>query len=220
MPRKINQTDVVPYLSTFKGFYKKKTLKNKDDFNKLLNYFEKLKWTIEDFNEEFTLKEQWEHKDIVFVLTATAWIWDITKKITELYDPDILCEFEYKNKEIFESCNSYLRAIRSFTIAHPLGTTQCKKYGFDGDWICIDIRTSKSIDYFQFNNEYIYHLNINGLEHKYCKKDDIFLHAYSNKDGEYKYFRKIGMSSKDLIMITKIAIDKLVKLNTYLSQQK
>lgn len=221
MPKKLQETDTIPYLSTFKGLYKKELLKNQNDFDKLCDYLEKIKWSIEDFNAEFLIKDKWEQKDIVFILTLTCWIWDVANKITKLYPDDVIKDFEdkYKKQTEFLSCKEYFRAIRSFTIAHPLGTTQCPKYEFNGDWICVDIRTSRD-DYFAFNDNDIYHLSIDGLKHKYCKSDDIFLRAYSNKDGGYKYFRQIGISSKDLVMFAHLAIDRIAKLNTYLAKQK
>lgn len=224
MLKKINKTDVVPHLKSFKGLYKKKFLKNQNDFNKLCDYLEKIKWAIDDFNKEFLIKDQWTQKDIIFTTTLMSWIWDAANKIVELYHEDVISVF---NNEIYtgvENAKQYFRAIRSFIVAHPLGTTQCSKYQLDGSWICVDIRTSRMMDYLAFDKKDRYHLDINGLKHQFCDQDDIILYTYSNRQDEFgksnnfAYYRKIGMSSNDLVWFVNIALIKINKLNTYLSK--
>ena len=36
-------------------------------------------------------------------------------------------------------CDDYIKALRSFVVAHPLSTSRHSKYGLDGNYICVDI---------------------------------------------------------------------------------
>lgn len=191
---------------------------NKDNFYRSCDYQQKINYCIQDLNAEIKNLSEATMKDVVFVIVLIDWICEAVSSIQELLIPDICKGFEYKGKEIIEKSEKYFKAIRSFVVAHPLNTNRHKKYGLDGDFICVDIsqKTSTIVSAFSQNNDW-FHLSLDGLVE--CAKDmpsDFVLYTYSQKSDGMQYFKYIGASFSDLYFVAKQQIEKLYALDKYL----
>ncbi|MBR5953102.1 MAG: hypothetical protein IKZ85_07495 [Pseudobutyrivibrio sp.] len=56
----------------------------------------------------------------------------------------MLDEFKFSKANLLGQAVKYLQALRSILLAHPLETDRHPKYGFDGDFISVDMGFPKS----------------------------------------------------------------------------
>lgn len=200
------------------GFHKIWPLKNKHDFSILQNYLQKINFAIQDINSEIGNEKDIYAKEFIYIIVQATWIENAIERIISLYRKDVIEKFVYSN-DIYCRHQDYLKAIRSFVVAHPLGTNRHKLYGFDGDFICVDIRKKDDITMPFMKDNRFYHLSIEGLEQK-RQDDDLYLYVYSEKADGMKFFQYIGCSVSDIIDTVKVFIDKLYVLDKFLRKQK
>lgn len=201
------------------GVQKRWPLKDKNEYHKMFDYLQKINFCIQDLNYEIEHDEKYEMKEIVFIIMQTVWIQEALDCIIGSYDQKVVEGFSYENDDKVIKSTKYLKAIRSFVVAHPLTTNRHEIFGFDGNFICVDIRTS-DITFPLLKDESFYHLDIEGIHKQHCKMDNFYLYTYSQKDDGMKFFRYIGCSIEDIINVASLYVDKLYAFDKYLYKQK
>ena len=204
-----------------RGLYKKWILKDKSNYSRVCDYLQKINFCIQDLNSELTLTNL-SMKDIVFAIVQTVWIQEATENLMTLYKEDIICKFVYPKSDELTKAKKYINAIRSFIVAHPLSTNRHEKYGFDGNYICVDVRTpSQDITFPFIKDNQFHHLNFDGIHDNIRNPlDDFFLYCYSEKDDNMKFFQYIGCSMSDIYHVAELYIEKIYFLDKYLYNQK
>ena len=201
------------------GVQKRWPLKNKDEYFKLCDYLQKINFCIQDLNYEIEHNKKFGMKEIVFIIIQTVWIQEALDCIIKSYNKKVAAGFSYENDDKVEKATIYLKAIRSFVVAHPLTTSRHEIFGFDGNFICVDIRT-QDITFPLIKDESFYHLDIEGIHTQRCKADSFYLYTYSQTDDGMRFFRYIGCSIEDIIFAASLYVDKLYAFDKYLYKQK
>lgn len=199
------------------GIYKQWIYKE-NCYLKMCNYMQKINYSIQDLNGEIKTMKCFSYKDIVFVISLVDWISEAFYKISSAVIDEIKKDFVFSKENEIDEARGYLKALRAFVVGHPLNTTQHKKYGLDGNWICVDIRTKDNHMSF-FNNNHNYTLTYKGL-FKITSDNDYYLYCYSDKDDNMKYFRFIGCNYSDIYNVARLYIDRLYEFDKFLSSKK
>ena len=201
------------------GFDKHWPLKDKDSYHLIFDYLQKINFCIQDINTEIKNNDEYKMKDIIFILVQVTWIQDSLDAIKKLYKEDVTGNYRYSLEEKLRAYKSYIRAMRSFMVAHPLNTNRHEEYGFDGDLICMDIgKPNILLPLWKTKN--IYHIGIDGLENICVKTDKLFMSVYSHKNDKSRYNKFIGFSLDDIIDAARIYIDELYEFEKYMRKQK
>ena len=202
-----------------RGIYKRVLLHSKEDYSKMCDYMQKINYCIQDLNSELPNKADLNNKSIVYIITLVTWISEAMYGMRQLYRKDIIKGFSYEKEEELKKGYEYIRALRSFVVAHPLTTTDHSNYGMDGSLICVDIRTSIPTVLF-WDDKYFSYLDHDGY-HKGKKIDsDFYLYGYSKEIENMEFAVYIGCSMSDIYHVAELYIDKLYALDKYLSKQK
>jgi len=162
---------------------------NNDNFNRSCDYLQKINYSIQDLNAEIKNLSNPTMKEVVFIIVLIDWIYEAVNSLQKILLSDIRDCFTYINDKEVKKAEKYLKAMRSFVVAHPLNTTRHKDYGLDGDMICVDIRTKTSMhtSTCPHNSEWFY-LGIDGLqENAKDKSSDFVLCVYSKKAMEWNF---------------------------------
>lgn len=204
-----------------KGIYKQWIWGNEDNYHKMCDYLEKIRYSIQDLNEEIDVLPSATRKDIIYVIVLVDWICEACTAIPKLLRSDIHANCS-SNEDNLQQSLSYFKAIRSFAIAHPLSTNRHKKYGFDGDKICVDIRKELPlcIKAFVHNCDCSY-LDFLGPHPKdEDMKADFVLCSYSNKLDKNHFYKYIFANFTDLYNVARLQIGSLYDLAKYLGKIK
>lgn len=196
------------------GIYKQWIYK-KEDYMKMCDYMQKINYSIQDLNSTIEDLKEFNGKNVVYIISLVDWIREAFNAIINVINPIIIKDFHFSKQADFKKHTNYFKAIRSFIVAHPLKTDQHEQYGFDGNYICVDIRDN--VDLFPLpdrSNEYS--VSISGLRNKMLGNEDFYLFCYSDKDDNMKYFKKIGCRYADIFDTARLYIDKLYELDKYL----
>ncbi|MGN0655105.1 MAG: hypothetical protein ACI4KD_09355 [Oscillospiraceae bacterium] len=204
-----------------KGLQKRWLLKDKTDYSKMCDFMQKINFSIQDLNTEISLLENAETKTIVYVIILVVWIQEAFEKIEKLYRDDVMQDFSYSKDIDLKNAKKYIDAIRSFAVAHPLSTNRHPQFGFDGNYICVDIRDYKrDITAFSSQSHRVKHLDFNGLQASQTIDCDFYFYVYSNKDDRMKHFYYMGCNFDDIYQVARLYIDKLYALDKYLRKLK
>ena len=202
-----------------RGIYKRCLLNSKEDFSKMCDYMQKINYCIQDLNSELPNLVELSNKSIVYIITLVTWISEAMYGMRQLYRKDIIKDFSYEKEEELKKGYEYMRALRSFVVAHPLTTTDHSDYGMDGSLICVDIRFRTPMISI-LDDKYFSYLDHKGY-HKGKKLDsDFYLYGYSNEIENMKFSIYIGCSVSDIYHVAELYIDKLHALDKYLAKQK
>lgn len=202
-----------------RGIYKRCLLKSKEDYSKMCDYMQKINYCIQDLNSELPNIAELSNKSIIYIITLVTWISEAMYGIRQLYRNDILEGFSYEKEDELKKGYEYIRALRSFVVAHPLTTTDHSAYGMDGSLICVDIRFSLPTSPF-LDEKYFSYLDYEGY-HKGKKLDfDFYLYGYSKEIVNMEFSVYIGCSMSDIYHVAELYIDKLYALDKYLAKQK
>lgn len=201
------------------GLHKRWILKDKNDYSKVCDYLQKINYSIQDFNYEFKCNDTFQIKEIVFLIMLSVWIQEAVISLEKCYKEDVMKTFQYTKFEELRKAKKYIAAIRSFVVAHPLSTDRHEMYGFDGDLICVDIRTKGRYLLLE-PDEMFSHLSHEGITKERCDTDDFYLYVYSKKEDAMQFFRFIGCSVEDIVTVARLYIDKIYALDQYLYKQK
>lgn len=206
-----------------RGLYKKWIYKTPNTYHKVCDYLQKINYSIQDLNSEIECLSKISAKEIIFIISLVDWIIESFNAIKSALKDKIIKNYSYTRSSELDKAKAYLKALRSFIVAHPLSTNRHKEFGFDGNFICIDITPSVGYLIALLNNhlEYFYHLDYEGLKEKtYDETDDFYLRSYSEKDDGMKFSREIGSKVEYIYRVADLYIDALYELDKYLSKQK
>ena len=204
-----------------KGLHKKWLLASRQDFSRMCDYMQKINYSIQDLNYEIHHLDDPSTKSIIYVIILVVWIKEAMEKIPKLFRKDVMNGFSYAREPEIEAADKYINAIRCFAVAHPLSTNRHPQFGFDGNYICVDIRTfQRDITSAFVKPKDISELTVSGLNQNGNRNCDFYFYVYSDKDDKMKYFRYIGCSFNDIYGIANLYVDKLYALNKYLKAQK
>lgn len=185
-----------------------------------LDYLQKVCVSIMDLNGEMKYLDKPEIKDIVFIITLVCWICEAKKSIYDKLRYEVKEHIKSKEDEELKKANEYMKALRSFVIAHPLKTNRHDKFRMDGDLICVDFRSAddpicKLID----DPTFWFSLDIEGLhENATDEPSDFNLLVYSKKIDQMKYIKYIKVRFSDIYRVAELNIDYLYKLDKALNK--
>ena len=198
-----------------RGLYKRSLCKNTGDSLFVDDYLQKINYCIQDLNQELTCIDELSTKSIVFIITLVTWISEAMHALQKRYRSVIMAGFCYSGENDLKLACDYLKALRSFAIAHPLKTEKHSAYGMDGSLICIDIvLPHKSLSLHP--DEHFRTLNHMGLHKEKPLKADFYLQAYSREIEHEVHPVFIGCTLSDIYHVAKLYIDKLYALDQYL----
>ena len=208
-------------LNNLKGGLDKKWPLRKNNKNELkCDILQKIAYTINDLNMQLNSIDNWNRKDIVYVIMLCTWIQEATKALFECYPEDLKSNFKYEKENELNIARKYLEAIRSFACAHPLKTNKHEKYGFNGNLICVDIVIdSKMASLFSFKK--IGYIDFEGIHREDKTKNNFYLSCYSKenqKKMEFSFY--IGCNYSDIYKTVSLFIDKIVCFDNYLAKLK
>ncbi len=159
-------------------------------------------------------------KEIVYIVVLVDWIKSSFKKIKSLVIQDVIKKYKFSNEDRLKQAKDYFEAIRSYAVAHPLETTRHSNYGFDGDFICVDIRSKDIIQPF-YSEKYCFSLDFNGLKKEIKNpKHEYYFYSYSSSMDSNKFFKLISFDIKDILNVARLYINALYELDVYLSKVK
>lgn len=205
-----------------KGIHKQWVWGNKDSYYRSCDYLQKINYCIHDLNREFHNSSEKTMKELVFMIVLVDWICEACTELPKILRKDIVDKGNYLERaEVVESLQ-FFKALRSFVVAHPLGTNRHGKFGLDGDWICVDIMSETSMIAKQLSRDSDwYHLDFEGLRKSTCnQKADYVLKVYSKKADRMRFFKYIGIELEDLCHVAELQISQLYDLDLYLSKLK
>lgn len=185
-----------------------------------LDYLQKVCVSIMDLNSEMKYLDKPEIKDIVFIITLVCWICEAKKSIYDKLRDEVKEHIKLEEDEELKKANEYMKALRSFVVAHPLKTNRHDKFGMDGDLICVDFRSvddpiCKLIDDLTF----WFSLDIEGLHTNATDEpSDFNLLVYSKKIDQMKYIKYIKVRFSDIYHVAELNIDYLYTLDKALSK--
>ena len=209
-------------LNDLKGVQKKWIWENKSNYSRSCNYLQKINHCIQDLNAEIKNLSEPSMKEVVYIISLIDWVREAVQAIFKILKPEIKKNYIYKNEDCVRQSEKYIKAIRSFVVAHPLNTNRHNEYGFDGDMICIDIGSNISAvtNIVSCNSDWFY-LDFNGLEDQTKEQSaDFVLYVYSQKADMMQFIKDIGVDFKDLYHVAELQIEKLYDLDKYLGKLK
>lgn len=199
-----------------RGIYKRWILSNPKDGFLIDAYMEKINYCIQDLNTEITFLSQLTNKSIVNIIALTTWISEAAYGIRSAYRKEVIKDFTYPLEDELQEGLEYLRAIRSFVVAHPLTTKEHKKYAMDGRLKCIDIRLEHPLMSFR-PNKFFASLDRSGYHPGVKLKSDFYLYGYYKEaNSEESHTVYIGCSVADIYRVAELYIDKLYALDIFL----
>lgn len=197
------------------GLYKQWIYDN-CNYMRMCNYMQKINYAIQDLNQIIEDLEKFDRRNIVYIITLVGWITDAIRDIKSIIRKDVIARFCFDKQELLKKHHDYYVAIRSFIVAHPLETTRHDKYGFNGDFICVDIRNFSTLFPFAKNQYEMYNVDVNGLNLELRGDEDFYLYCYSEQIDGMEFFQKIGCRYSDIYNVARIYIDKLYALDSFL----
>lgn len=206
-----------------RGVFKKWIYNSLNDYYKICDYLEKIKYSIQDLNKELKTDKTISLKKAIIIIVLIDWIKEAYTATYKLIRDDVKQEFCYSKSEELNKAKEFFVAIRSFIVAHPLSTDRHGKFGFDGDFICVDVGTfSDSIIELLFGHSELFcHIDYSGLKRSTIERsDDLLLRSYSGKANDFKYSVNISCKLNDIIHVAELYIEELYELDRYLKKQK
>lgn len=204
-----------------KGLQKQWIWGTKSNFFMSCDYLQKVNYCIQDLNAEIKNIQQPTMKEVVFIIVLIDWITEAVYALNKLLIKGIINGFRFDEQERIETAHKFLKAIRSFIVAHPLSTDQHEAYGFDGDKICVDIVGKSQAMTLRVPSDKWYYLDLNGLHEEIeTESADFFLRCYSKKTDDMRFIKTIGVRTADLYQVAELYIKKLYALDKYLSKLK
>lgn len=205
------------------GIYKQWIYKTSLDYHKACDYVKKISYSIQDLNREIDCLNDITAKELIYIISLVDWIKEAFGAIKRAIADEIIKDFTFTKQDELDYVTEYLKAVHSFIVAHPLTTDRHKKFGLDGNFICLDISSNLGHSAILLVNhmEYFYHLDFNGLKEKtYDESDNFYMISYSQKDDGMRYQRIIGSKVELIYKVAELYIEALYELDKYLSKQK
>ena len=182
------------------------------------DYLQKINFSIQDINYLLSVCEQSKRRtDIISMIVMVDWVVDSVWQYKSCLLPNLLDDFLFSEQETLCKSYSFIKGIRSFIIAHPLATERHHQFGFDGDLICIDLRSSKPI-LFDYGNNEVKRLGFDGIEEWDEEQDDDFYLFVYSKRAKAKYFKYLVIDLAEIIKVARIDIMYLYEMDSYLGK--
>lgn len=199
------------------GLHKKWIFSSRLEYDLCCDYLQKLNYCIQDFNIEINSKDKLSVKTITYLILLTTWIMESCDQIQKIIKTSVKNGFCYKNEDELRNAKAYLRAIRSFVVAHPLTTDRHSKFWLDGNYSCLDIRTEMSAVQ-RMVQQPLYIFSMDGIRVEQMEDCcDYYLLVYSEKDGA-QFVQYFGCNICDLVKTASLYIDKIYALDKYLNK--
>ena len=216
-------SDVKPLrnLNNLRGGIKKQWIwQHRENYYKSNDYLQKINYCIQDLNHEIMYLANPSMKEAIYTIVLVDWIREAVDALPALLSSGALDRFVFPKQAEAALAKQYLAAIRSFAVAHPLSTNRHYKFGFDGDKICVDIRSKGNIITQPFTKEEDwYHLDFGGLvSNAKDKSADFVLLIYSKETDNMRFFKYIGADFSDIYHVAAVYIEKLYAMDRYLGK--
>ena len=183
---------------------------------------QKLKYSISDLNTSIDTTKTYKPKDVIYQIVLASWVEHSIKIYRDCLLDSIVGDFKNCECDKLDKPKEYLRAIRSFVVAHPLKTDRHEAIGFDGDLICSDIYTKPWPMHVPLTpKNRIDFLTINGIVSEGNINDsDYLLKVYSKKTDDFRFYKLLCCKLSDLYGCINSFIDDFVLMNSFLSKLK
>lgn len=199
------------------GLYKKGHCVSSEKYQLVCDYLEKINYSLQDISTEYQKKPN--NSVFICIIAYACWIQQSINELKKCYKPYVLENFAY-DETIIKENDCFLKAIRSFVLAHPFTTTRHKEYGFDGTLYCIDIRANGS-DMALFplaNNDDKYYIDVKGRVKYDHQKVDYWLYIYNDKKYGNRFKQYIGISVDTICKIVNDYVNYLYALDKHMSE--
>ena len=202
-----------------KGIYKHWIYVSMNDFHYVCDCLQKINYSIQDINGELTNNE-FGMKEIVYIISLVDWIKDSYNRILGKIKKEVSQKYVYSKSSELKLAKDYFVAIRSYIVAHPMNTTRHNKFGFDGDFVCIDLKTSDSPLMLLIRENQFFNVDYYGLHNGKNKKHKYYLLSYSNSMDKNKYFKYISFSIDDILNVARLYINSIYELDNFFVKLK
>lgn len=183
------------------------------------DYLQKVSYSMQDIN--YLLKDGSRIKkrtDILSLIVMADWIADSVWQYKNCLQPGLLDDFCFSDQEALSKSRSFIKGIRSFIIAHPLNTEKHEQFGFDGDVVCIDLRTVKP--FFLDYEKDVERVGLDGVRNYGGEREyDFYLYAYSKQENA-EYFKHIVIDLEEVLLAAKTYVLQLYEIDFFLSKLK
>ncbi len=203
------------------GLDKKWIYKAQMQLNLSYDYIQKLNYDYEDYYEYKDIRNIKGRKDVFYLVLLATWIIDTCDLYGNLIHDCLMEGFVFSRTEELKKAKNYLKALRAICVAHQLQTNKHATYGFDGDFVCVDIGYPKKEMIFKaFNYQRVSKISLEGSVSTDSIDDcDFCLTGYSKKDGA-EFYKFIGFNKKDIDECVHLCKAKMQELDKYLRKKK
>lgn len=199
-----------------RGLYKKGHCTSKLKYSLACDYLEKIGYSLQDISAE--LQKKLNRSTFICVIAYTCWIQESINELKKCYKSYVFNNFSF-DVSIIEENDNFLKAIRSFVLAHPVTTTRHKNYGFDGTLRCIDIRENGQDVTFPFiKDENKFYIDVYGKSSYNDQKVDYWLYVYDDNVYENIFKQYIGVSISTICKVINDYVDYLYALDKHMSK--
>lgn len=202
-----------------RGIYKHWIYVSMNDFHYVCDCLQKVNYSIQDINGELKNNE-FGMKEIVYIISLVDWIKDSYTRILEKIKKEVAQKYVFSKPSELKLAKDYFVAIRSYIVAHPMNTTRHNKFGFDGDFVCVDLTTNDSLLMPLVRENQFFSVDYYGLHNGKNKKHKYYLLSYSNSMDKNKYSKYISFSIDDILNVARLYIDALYELDNLLAKLK
>lgn len=198
------------------GLYKKGHCISEQKYSLVCDYLEKINYSLQDISIE--LQKNPNRSVLICIIAYTCWIQESVNELKKCYKSYVFDNFLFDDSVIKEN-DSFLKAIRSFILAHPFVTTRHIKYGFDGTLRCIDIRENSQNIVLPFvDDKDKFYIDVNGKSIYSNQKVDYWLCVYNDNEYENIFKQYIGISIDTICKVINDYIDYLYALDKHMSK--
>lgn len=198
------------------GLYKKGHCISAPKYHLVCDYLEKINYSLQDISAE--LQKKPDRSVLICIIAYACWIQESVDELKKCYKSYVFNSFLFNNVIIKENTD-FLKAIRSFVLAHPFVTNRHKKYGFDGTLRCIDIReNSKNIVLTFVNDVDKFYIDVNGKSVYSNQEVDYWLYIYNENKYGNMLKQYIGISIDTICKVVNDYIDYLYALDKHMSK--
>ena len=198
------------------GLYKKGHCISVQDYNLIYDYLEKINYSLQDIKTE--LEKEPSRSAFICIIAYTCWIQESINELKKCYKPYVFDNFLF-DESIIKENDDFLRAIRSFVLAHPFTTKRHKNYGFDETLRCIDISSNSKSKIISLNkDEDKFYIDIKGKTAYNNQKIDYWLCIYNKNKYQNMFKQYIGISIYTICKIINDYVDYLYALDTHMSK--
>lgn len=198
------------------GLYKKGHCISVQKYHLVCDYLEKINYSLQDISVE--LQKKPNRSVLICIIAYACWIQESVDELKKCYKSYVFNSFLFDDIIIKENTD-FLKAIRSFVLAHPFVTDRHKKYEFDGTLRCIDIRENSQNNVFPFVKDVDkFYIDVTGKSAYSNQKIDYWLYIYNDNEYENMFKQYIGISIDTICKVVNDYIDYLYALDKHMSK--